>query len=825
MRVWPLLTLLALCAAPCCGAISLVDVVTDDQDAVQRLVDHGLDVWEVDGKRIRVLVGPEERRWLISEGFAVEKAPDFDAVAASTPDRLAVDGFYTFAEFEATMASWAAANPDTVTLTSLGRSWENRDIWLLKISDNAAVDEDEPEVLMLALQHAREWLSGMTLHGILNHLITQHGVDAVVTDLVDTMEIFAVLVANPDGYVYTFTPGNRLWRPNRNPSGGVDLNRNWGWEWNGGGAAPYSEPETQALRAWVLSRGGALVGCLNYHTYGTRVMHSWAHTFDLPPNVDLMGPLARDVAFAIEAVNGQRMRNGSWAITLDYTGGGTTNDEFHAALGIPTLTIELRPGDGATGGFAPPGTSIAPSVSENIAGAIHFLQWARAQANDPTPPVISDLSVTDISSDRATVTWRTDEGATRAVEWGLSTAYGSSVEPDRLRGLTHSVTVAGLAPATTYHVRAVAQNLAGLISTSADTVFATTATPQDITPPAAPALDWVRLAAPGTAEIAWTALESEPLAGHRLYESADGETWSLLLDESVLTAGLTTHQFPAPPPGATRLYRLTNVDMAPRRNESAPSDVYGLLTRGGPAEVLIVDGFDRWNNKPIAQGLNHRFAGDHALAVGAFGTPLETCRNEMVGAGIDLLDYSTVLWVLGDESTGTETFSDDEQAALRAFLEGGGNLFVSGSNVAYDLGRPTGPSATDRLFLNSYLCADYAGDDMDDYDVQGAGGTSIFGTRLVRFDEGSRGIYRVDDPDSVVPLSGAVSALRSPAGEICGVQREGLFGAGTVPGRVVYLAFPFETIFPASAREEVMRDVLTFFSASVSAELTGFMTR
>jgi hypothetical protein len=111
---------------------------------------------------------------------------------------------------------------------------------------------------------------------------------------------------------------------------------------------------------------------------------------------------------------------------------------------------------------------------------------------------------------------------------------------------------------------------------------------------------------------------------------------------------------------------------------------------------------------------------------------------------------------------------------------------------------------------------------MDDYDVNGSGGASIFGTQLIRFDEGSRGIYRVDDPDVVTPVDGAVAALRSPTGEVCGIQREGLFGAGTAPGHVVYLTFPFETIFPESARSEVMRDVLTFFGAPVSAQLTGF---
>ena len=259
------------------------------------------------------------------------------------------------------------------------------------------------------------------------------------------MELFVVLVCNPDGYEYTHTT-DRFWRRNRrnddaSPTG-VDLNRNFSFQWADTGVAghaPFSEGETIALNDLVLSRGTSLVGLLNYHTYGTRVMHNWAYTYELPPNVDFMGPLAREMAFAIEAENGQRMRNGSWAVTLNYTGGGATNDYVHAELGVPTFTLELRPGDGASGGFAPTGASIAPSQSENIPGAVLFLRRVRTLALDSTPPSLSDLRW-QISNTRATFRWSTDDAATRSVEYGPTVAYDSERVPDRLRGKIHSVT-------------------------------------------------------------------------------------------------------------------------------------------------------------------------------------------------------------------------------------------------------------------------------------------------------------------------------------------------------------------------------------------------
>lgn len=825
--------LLAVPAALAQGAFQIADVRVETELQMQLLIEAGLDscdLLDVSGKAATALVTDGQIEWLRAQGATVTVQP-----TPIGPGTQAVDGYLTFAEYEAAMASWASTYSSIVSLESIGTTWEGRDIWLLKISDNVGVDESEPEVMMISLQHAREWLAGMTLYGITENLITQYGIDAEVTDLVDNLEIFVILVANPDGYVYTHT-SDRFWRKNRRINGdgtfGVDTNRNWPWAWSAsdptssntyGGPAPKSEPETVALDNWVLSRGSELVGFLNYHTYGTRVMHNWASNYSLPPNTDVMGPLAHDMALAIESVNGQRMRNGSWSVTLEYVGAGATIDYIHAQIGIPCFTLELRPGDGASGGFAPTGDSIAPSQSENIEGNKVFLEWALAQAQDVTAPVISDIAVTAISNDRATISWSTNDPSSALLNHGTSVAYGASTEVSKLRSVTHSATLTGLTSNTAYHAQIDATNIAALTTVSADISFMTAATPQDITPPAAPAFDTITAAGSGLVQATWIVLEGGSLAGHRIYDSPDGESWTLLLDEGDLPSGSTSHTFAAPPPGSVRLYRLHNVDLA--GNESAPSDIYGFMTQGEAADALIVDGYDSWNSKPIAQSGNHRFSGDHALAVAAHGTPFDSCRNEMVGAAIELTDYSTVIWMFGDESTGNETFSAAEQAEVQVFLEGGGNLFVSGSNVAWDLDRTTGPSASDRAFFNDYLCADYANDDMDDYDVNGSGGQSIFGTDLVRFDEGSRGIYRVTDPDRVNVSNGSVSALRSPSGEICGIQREGIFGSGTAPGRVVYLTFPFETIFDAAERAAVMADVLTFFGATVPAELTGFTIR
>ena len=153
-----------------------------------------------------------------------------------------------------------------------------RDIVALKVTQNAKArtDNTRPAVLYNAMQHAREWLAGETCKRSLNYFTTNYGKttpDGVIaTELVNTRELWFVCVNNPDGYEYTFTPGNRLWRKNMNdnngngvrgePVDGVDINRNhathWGFDNEGSsddflsetyrGTGPDSEPETKAIK-------------------------------------------------------------------------------------------------------------------------------------------------------------------------------------------------------------------------------------------------------------------------------------------------------------------------------------------------------------------------------------------------------------------------------------------------------------------------------------------------------------------------------------------------------------------------------------------------
>ncbi|MGZ8510980.1 MAG: M14 family zinc carboxypeptidase [Chitinophagaceae bacterium] len=190
----------------------------------------------------------------------------------------AMGGYYTFSEMNAEMNALVSAFPSLVQKTSLGLSVEGRNIWCLKISDNVSSDENnEPEVLYLGLQHAREAITGTSLIFFAQYLAQNYATNTAVRNLVNNREIFIVPCTNPDGYVYNEIndpSGGGMQRKNRRNVGsdgsggqkGVDLNRNYGVDWSDcsgassscgssntsnetyWGSAAFSEPETRAIR-------------------------------------------------------------------------------------------------------------------------------------------------------------------------------------------------------------------------------------------------------------------------------------------------------------------------------------------------------------------------------------------------------------------------------------------------------------------------------------------------------------------------------------------------------------------------------------------------
>jgi murein tripeptide amidase MpaA len=201
-------------------------------------------------------------------------------------------GFYSFAQMNTAMNNLVAAYPSLAQKISLGLSVEGRNIWCIKISDNVTTDEtNEPEVLFLGVQHAREAIGGSSMIFFMQYLCENYATDTRIQALVNNRELFIIPCMNPDGWEYnrsTNPNGGGGWRKNRRNNGdgtfGVDLNRNWSVDWaNCAGASAscgsastasdvywgpsaFSEPETNAIRNFITSHH--IVSSIDQHSFG-----------------------------------------------------------------------------------------------------------------------------------------------------------------------------------------------------------------------------------------------------------------------------------------------------------------------------------------------------------------------------------------------------------------------------------------------------------------------------------------------------------------------------------------------------------------------------
>lgn len=260
--------------------------------------------------------------------------------------------------FQEEIETLAAENPDLLKLVEIGRSVRNQPILALKMTKDAneIADGSRPATLSMSLQHAREWIVGETNRRILLHLLNGYGVDQEVTDLVDTTEIWFILVHNPDGYDLTFE-GERLWRKNvrDNDSNavidgldGVDLNRNaafrWGYDNEGSspdltsavyrGPGPESEPESVALEALMSRIDFSFL--LNWHSAAELILYGngWQVSTDSPDDHISIALAGNDVN---PAVPGYDPDQGAEL----YITNGTTSGHAHSVHGIVGFTPEL----------------------------------------------------------------------------------------------------------------------------------------------------------------------------------------------------------------------------------------------------------------------------------------------------------------------------------------------------------------------------------------------------------------------------------------------------------------------------------------------------
>src|SRR4051794_36037837 len=108
------------------------------------------------------------------------------AVTTATTEPAGFEYFHTYAENENVIDAAVAAHPGITKKFSIGQSYEGRQIWGIKISDNADTDENEPEVFIHGLTHARERTSNEEALAIIGMLTDEYDSNARIKSIVDS---------------------------------------------------------------------------------------------------------------------------------------------------------------------------------------------------------------------------------------------------------------------------------------------------------------------------------------------------------------------------------------------------------------------------------------------------------------------------------------------------------------------------------------------------------------------------------------------------------------------------------------------------------------
>jgi hypothetical protein len=326
------------------------------------------------------------------------------AVAPSTvaaADFPAKDSrYHSYAEMVQVLQDLEDDYPAIVDVFSIGQSYQGRELWAVKISDNVATDEPEPEVLFDSLHHAREHLGLEQSLALLRWLTTGYGTDARVTSIVNSREIWVIPSVNPDGAEFDLTGDPyREWRKNRQPNAGsshrgTDLNRNYGYHWGccGGssgstaaityrGSSSFSAPETQAMRDFMLSRRidgqQQIQVAITFHTAGQEVLWPYGYTYKNVPYdmTDADQAALEKMGRKMASLNGYTPKQSSGLYITD-------GDEIDWAYGTQRIwmyTFELYPSaarDSTIGRHYPPDELIGREVARNKEAIFYLIEHA-----------------------------------------------------------------------------------------------------------------------------------------------------------------------------------------------------------------------------------------------------------------------------------------------------------------------------------------------------------------------------------------------------------------------------------------------------------------
>ncbi|RMX45944.1 hypothetical protein pdam_00011050, partial [Pocillopora damicornis] len=238
------------------------------------------------------------------------------------------------------IVSWIKATSQSsniVRMHSLGKSYENRDQYILQIQANHQVIK--PLVFINCGTHAREWISPASCIYIIDQIVSQYGKDPSVTALLDKIDLAIVPVFNVDGYVYTWTQGS----------------------------SAMSEKEVQNLDRFLKSQLKRLAGFLDVHSYSQMWMIPWGFAKENIKDYDELMRVGKAAVDVIKSMEFSTTYDLGPSSRLLYINSGSLTDYVYGGLKVKySFAVELR--DQGKFGFVLPASQIEPTAKELFEG-------------------------------------------------------------------------------------------------------------------------------------------------------------------------------------------------------------------------------------------------------------------------------------------------------------------------------------------------------------------------------------------------------------------------------------------------------------------------
>nr|XP_033814694.1 carboxypeptidase A2-like isoform X1 [Geotrypetes seraphini] len=281
--------------------------------------------------------------------------------------------YHTLDEIYTELDTLVSEYSGLVSKQQIGTSYEGRPLYVLKFSTGGI---NRPAIWLDSGIHSREWVTQATGLWIAHKLTADYGKDSAITSLLNNLDIFLLVVTNPDGYVFTHT-NNRLWRKTRSKTAGsncigVDPNRNWNAGFGGPGASnnpcsesyhgPRAESEVEVKSVVNFIKGhGNIKAFISIHSYSQLLMFPYGYKCTNIDDYSELDAVAKSAASALTSVYGTAYKVGPICTVIYQASGGSIDWSYDYGIKY-SFAFELR--DTGYHGFLLPANQIIPTAEE-----------------------------------------------------------------------------------------------------------------------------------------------------------------------------------------------------------------------------------------------------------------------------------------------------------------------------------------------------------------------------------------------------------------------------------------------------------------------------